>query len=141
MCLIPYRKIEQGRIEPNNPPTDEDLANQAKEFNQLWEEFELLKMDVAPGSKWYLVSAQWLKSFKEYVSQPEMGGDARMDVEHPGMILNTDILDMSGNILIDPHSPHLNYNLKENLIEETHYFIVNQKVWDFLYSHYGGIEA
>jgi len=36
-----YRKIDDGDIEISNYPTGIHLADQAKEFNTLWEEFEL----------------------------------------------------------------------------------------------------
>ena len=135
------RDIESGIIKPSDPPSDEDLAKQAKTFNELWEEFELQKMDVTPGSKWYLISAEWLKKYKEYIMQPSDGtGDVKMDIEYPGMILNEDILEEPENLVEDNTQEYLNYNLKENLIEETNYYIVNQKVWDFLFSNYGGLE-
>jgi len=99
-------------------------------------------MDVTPGSKWYLVSAAWLKNFKEYVLQnPGDSNNEAMIVEHPGMITNEDILDNPEHLLRDPTEVYLDYNLKENLLEETHYFIVNQKVWDFLHAHYSGVEV
>ena len=99
-------------------------------------------MDVAPGSKWYLVSSEWLKNFKEYVLQNSGDeSDANMKVDHPGLITNEDILDNPEHLLKDATEAYLDYNLKENLLEETHYFIVNQKVWDFLHVHYGGVEV
>lgn len=102
----------------------------------------MYKMDVAPGSKWYLVSSSWLKNFKEYVLQSSTDShDVDMRIEHPGPITNEDILDDPEHLLEDPAESHLNHNLRENLLEETHYFIVNQKVWDFLHIHYGGIEV
>jgi len=136
------RKIDNKEIEISNYPTGIQLTDQAKEFNILWEEFELKKMDVTAGSKWYLLSSKWLINFKEYVLQfsDDADTDAEMKIEHPGMILNEDILDEPVNLLKDPTEPYLDYNLKENLREEENYFIVNQEVWNFLYVNYGGIE-
>jgi hypothetical protein len=100
-------------------------------------------MDVEEDSIWYLLSSEWLNIWKDYVGyeDDDASSDVRMHTHHPGMILNDDILDDCENILIDKKSPHLNFNLKENLREDEHYHIVSQKVWDFLFIRYGGIEV
>lgn len=134
--------ITKGEASPGQEITQEDKANEAGEFKRLWEEFQLLKMDVREGSSWYVISCEWLAKWKEFIGYEvnETSSDARMEFEHPGMILNDDVIEEVPNILNDPINPHLNVNLKENLIEEDHYHIVNDKIWNFLYIRYGGKE-
>ena len=47
-------------------------------------------MDVAPGSKWFIASAEWLKRWKQYIG---FDGDQDMIGEHPGPCNNEDIID------------------------------------------------
>lgn len=138
-----FSKIKHNEIKAEYTPSGIELSEEADEFRTLWQEFELLKMDVQENSNWYLLSVEWLSRWKEYVGYEDSDttSDARMETNHPGMILNEDILDDSENILIDKKRPHLNFNLKENLREDEHYHIVNQKVWEFLFIKYGGIEV
>jgi hypothetical protein len=62
-----------------------------------------------------------------------------MEISHPGMITNEDIIEEATNLLYDFYTPYKNYNLIENLREDEHYIIVNSKVWNFLEVRYGGI--
>lgn len=47
-------------------------------------------MNVAEGSKWYVISIEWLNNWKSYVGYE---GDEDMERKFPGQILNDDILD------------------------------------------------
>lgn len=120
-----------------------ELLEEAELFKTYWEEYELLKMDVQEGSEWYLISCEWLARWKDYVGfeATDTSPDTPMNSTHPGMILNEDIIEDVENKLIDRRRPHLNHNLKENLREEDHYHILNEKVWNFLYTRYGGVEV
>ena len=52
-----YRKnIIHGKARPSKEYTKEEKAKEAAEFKALWDEFELLKMDVRPESSWYIIS-------------------------------------------------------------------------------------
>lgn len=103
-------------------------------------------MDIAPQSKWYIISAKWLTNWRDYIAykttEPSERGSQseQMEIPHPGMILNEDILDNEPYLIEDQYKPHLNLNLKENLREEDNYHIVNEKVWNFLAIRYGGVE-
>ena len=98
-------------------------------------------MDVQSGSEWYLLSIDWLNKWKEYVSfdTSDSSSDAKMEIAHPGMITNEEIIEEAKNLLVDYYTPYKNYNLAENLREDEHYMIVNSKVWNFLEVRYGGI--
>lgn len=135
-------KILSGKAKAAKEPSTEELKQEARTFKTLWEEFEFQKMDVRENSEWYIISCEWLGRWKEYVgyNTEDGSGDANMESTHPGMILNEDIIEEVNNVLIDRHKPYLNVNLKENLREEDHYHIVNDKLWNFLKIRYGGVE-
>ena len=63
-----------------------------------------------------------------------------MEVEHPGFITNDDIIQEVEYLLEDLEHPQHNIGLKENLLENDHYYIVNDLVWNFVNTRYGGIE-
>lgn len=123
-------------------PKQKEISKEASEFEKLWSEYELLKMDVVPNSKWYILSCNWLQKWRDYVAfkTNKSTKDVQMEVEFPGMILNDDIIDKAKDLLEDYANPHLNVGLMENLREGDHYYVVNDKVWEFLYTRYGGIE-
>ena len=119
-----------------------DLKKEAEEFKDLWSEFELKKMDIHEKSEWFVISTFWLNKWKDYVRYEEFNEteDSSMQANHPGMITNEDILDEVPDLLYDFKRPHFNVNLKENLREEDHYNIIDEKLWRFLLIRYGGIE-
>lgn len=55
----------------------------------MFQEYELIKMDVQPASEWFLISAQWLKNWKLYIGFDGMEGG-----EFPGAINNDDIIEI-----------------------------------------------
>lgn len=71
-------------------------------------------MDVQPGSKWYVVSFDWLNKWKSYVG---FDGDTDMEREFPGPCDNKDIVEAEENrqICCDKDFQHMNMNLKDNL--------------------------
>jgi DUSP domain len=99
-------------------------------------------MDVHEKSEWFVISAFWLNKWKDYVNYDDVeeSQDTAMQAVHPGMITNEDILDEVSDLLFDFKRRHLNVNLKENLREEDHYYIVDEKLWRFLLARYGGVE-
>mmetsp|Transcript_42148 Transcript_42148/g.48910 ORF Transcript_42148/g.48910 Transcript_42148/m.48910 type:complete len:180 (+) Transcript_42148:292-831(+) len=134
--------IKSGKTNVERKLKPEALRKEAEEFKTLWEEFELAKMDVREKSEWFLISSEWISKWKDFVEyyNEDGGVDSAMETAHPGMITNKDIIEDVSNVLYDPKRPHLNVNLKENLREEDHYFIVNYSVWKFLAIRYGGVE-
>lgn len=54
----------------------------------MFEEYELVKMDVQPKQEFYIISANWFKRWKTYVGFDEMEGG-----EFPGPINNEDIIE------------------------------------------------
>jgi hypothetical protein len=101
----------------------------------LFEEYELRKMDIQPNSIWYVVSIEWMKNWKLYVGYDGMQGG-----EFPGPIKNEDIIEYEEHrqYVSDETYQYLNINLKDGLREEDHYVIVDEKIWTFLSSRYGG---
>jgi len=64
-----------------------------------------------------------------------------MEAEFPGPCNNEDIIDNEEKIVIcEPQLQHLNTNLKDNLREDEHFIILNEQIWEFLTSKYGGRE-
>ena len=99
-------------------------------------------MDIREKSEWFVLSSEWLNKWKEYVDYEgtDEAEDSSMQCTHPGMITNEDIIDEVEDLLFDYKRGHLNVNLKENLREEDHYQIIDEKLWKFLRIRYGGIE-
>ena len=121
---------------------------QRAEMDKMWQEMEDNKMNIEEGSKWYIVSADWFKQWKDWsgfsttskISEAETTNDAiesgdsplGTKVEEPGRIDNYDILESSELMLFGE------YNLKDNLTEEQDYVIVNPEIWRYLMSIYDG---
>ena len=140
--IYDFRKIESEEVSAQYTPSSKELSAESEEFEKIWSEYKLLKMDVDVNSKWYILSFNWLQKWREYVASATNGSssDVNMQVEHPGMILNDDIIMEEEHPLIDHQNPQYEYALKENLKEEDNYYVVNFEVWDFLYTRYGGIQ-
>ena len=95
-------------------------------------------MKIKDKSEWFIISWRWFEKWKEYVN---FENDSEIiERNHPGMIGNNEILEDSKYVLHDNQRQHLNINLKENLKEETDYMIINEKMWKFLATRYGGVE-
>ena len=100
--------------------------------------YETIKMDVQPGSEWYVMSLDWFSRWKRYVDFDQTGEPG----EFPGPILQNDIVDTDAEVqvVIDQDNEHVNINLRDNLREETHFIILGHEVWTFLFERYGGRE-
>lgn len=60
----------------------------------------------------------------------------------PGQVSNSGLIYERSLHLADDHttSSHLNYNIKDNLIEGQDFIVVSQTIWMYFYNIYGGIE-
>ncbi len=78
-------------------------------------------MDIRKDEKFYIISANWLKQWKTYVSYDQMGGG-----DFPGPINNDDIIEEEKHsVICESDNQYLNINLKDNLREEDHFVILN----------------
>ena len=91
-------------------------------------------MDVQADSTGYVMSLDWFNRWKLYV-----GYDGDVSGEFPGPCNQDDIVDDEAiPIVIDQDNLHVDINLKDNLREETHFTIVNEEIWLYLWDLYGG---
>lgn len=152
---IPYsssgtnvKRSKAGKEKPYQKLRNVDKEEQKQEVEKMWKEMESSKMDIEENSKWYIVSMEWFKQWKAWSGfrvspkstdsestkfQLEEGETATdKSVDEPGRIDSIDILNTDEIMLFGE------YNLKDNLVEEQDFVIVNPDIWRYLYSIYDG---
>jgi hypothetical protein len=103
------------------------------------------------GKPSYLISKEWLKKYKQYVFYSEVKRHNKptktSDEFHPGPISNDqDLVDdnpknLKGTGKVEQFEPaNVDKYLKHSVSERYHYKVVNEEVWAFLFSKYGGQE-
>jgi len=133
MVYKQFKKGTQPKIR-----TGEELSAECEEAKRLLQEYETIKMEVKPGSKWYVMSITWFNKWKAYIG---WDGDTDMEDSYPGPCNNEDIIeDPEAQVVSDPNQIHLNVNLKDGLREDENYTLLNEELWDFFCSRYGGRE-
>ena len=134
---IKLKMNQEGKPGAENR-SNEDLKREAAQIRHYFEEYEKVKMNIEKGSKWYIISLDWLNNWKAYVGYE---GDEEMEKKFPGPITNEDILDDDQKEIIeDKDILFQNLNLRDNLREDQHFTILNEDIWKLLLSVYGGRE-
>lgn len=133
-----YRQFKKPSLTKESERTIEELEAEAQEARDMFEAYEEVKMNVRQGQKFYIASMTWIKKWKAFIG---FDGDVSMEAEFPGPCNNEDIIDNEEKIVIcDVDLQHLNTNLKDNLREDDHFMILNEQIWKFLSTKYGGRE-
>ena len=109
---------------------------------QLFNEMEINKMCPPRGSTWHLISLKWLNAWKNYVAQDDSasGVSIKGSSEHPGPISNEDLIDerAAEAALKDPKDTSFSVPIHHWAKEEEHFTIVNDAIWEYLSTLYGG---
>lgn len=152
---IPYassgtnaKRSKTSKEKPYQKLRNVDKDEQKQEVEKMWREMENSKMDIEENSKWYIISMEWFKQWKAWSGfrvsskasdsestkfQLEEGETATdKSVDEPGRIDSIDILN-TNEIMLFGES-----NLKDNLVEEQDFVIVNPDIWRYLFSIYDG---
>lgn len=128
----------------------EDLVQECREFMTIKNRCTL-ERNPAAGSPMYLVTKRWLKAYKEYVLYSEVKRNnkpAAPEVDkHPGTITNDEDLcdsqdiNLKGTGTIEQFDSNcVDKYVKADVRERLQFKIVNQELWTFLHSKYGGSE-
>jgi len=138
----------------NRPVKDIPKDEQKQEVEKMWQKMEQNKMQIPELSQWYIIECEWFNHWKQWSgfspSQPtpdesattedetqvdQSKGGIEVEVEQPGTIFNNSIIEDSEISLVRKE-----VILKDNLTEEQDYIILNQEIWYFFKSIYGGVE-
>ena len=105
------------------------------------------------GAPMYLLSKTWLKAYKEYICYADVKKNNKPSGEavgenHPGKIHNDEDLcepengiNLKGTGSVEQFETScVDKYLKSDVRERYQFKIVNQELWTFLYSKYGGSE-
>ena len=141
-------KSKSGKEKPYQKLRNVNKEEQKEEVEKMWREMENSKMDIEEDSKWYIISMEWFKQWKAWsgfnlslksndsdstkfpIEESETATDKSVD--EPGRIDSIDIFNANEIMLFSE------YNLKDNLVEEQDFVIVNPDIWRYLYSIYDG---
>lgn len=109
------------------------------------------------GSCAHLLPARWFekwKKFSGYYQLTDENGGEQLDLlndetkgsrndekEHPGPIDSSELIDPT-EFLIDPDKSkeYCNYQVRLGLQENKDFTIVSERLWNYLYEKYGGID-
>ena len=106
-------------------------------------------LDYKKNTEYYILSGAWLQKWKKYVNlaPKEKDKSEMMEVEnqnedlYPGPIVQDDIIDEKVFNLLDWKEAE-NYSLrilKDDLIENQHFHIVDKQCWEFFEKKYKGL--
>jgi hypothetical protein len=127
------------------------LVNECKEFITL-KNRNKGERNPPVGTPQYLLSKLWLKKYKTYIFYKDVKKNNKpVSTEedlHPGPITNDEDLcetDMTKNLIgtgtIEQYEKTcVDKYLKSDVRERYDYKVINQELWQFLYSKYGGSE-
>lgn len=104
-----------------------------------------------PNSSAYLLSKTWLTAYKKYILFADVKRNNKPETpavdQHPGPITNVDDLcdldlddiNLKGTGKVEQFpSDIVDRYVKENARERYQYKVINQELWDFLFTRYGG---
>lgn len=135
-------------------PTLEQLVAECREFIRL-KNLNSRERNPDAGSSLYLISKRWLKAYKEYIfyndvkrnNKPHMPDEDGNQLVHPGHITNDEdlceesLLNLQGSGKVEQFEKNtVDKYIKSDVRERYQYKIINQELWNFLYSKYGGSE-
>ena len=130
-------------------PMDIDSKINPRRFKEAQDVAEMLtRMErmVTEGSKWHIISMDWVSKWQKYAYFDQLPGQEGVHVSeeeriHPGKIDNSDIILVppSGSFL--PDSSNLtvwqNLQMKPNLKENEDYLIIDHDIWQYVSEKYG----
>jgi len=127
----------------------DDLVTEGKEFFKLNRRY---KQDSYPdaGTVAFLIHRPWWQRYKAFLVYKDIKQNQRPDYpqEHlaksnPGRISNEEIIDTDPCLLVsgDAEKHTEDVLLKPNLMERYEYKIVNEEIWNFLLTRYGGAQV
>ena len=145
---LTLNKSKGSKEKPYQKLRNVSKEEQKEEVEKMWREMENYKMDIQEDSKWYIISMEWFRQWKAWsgfsLSSKSNDSDSTKSplddvetetdksVDEPGRIDSIDILNANEVMLFGE------YNLKDNLVEEQDFVIVNPDIWIYLYSIYDG---
>lgn len=98
---------------PDTPSTPEEEKNLIKEMEA--------KNPMKPGDTWYVISSQWWRKWKDYVSYDYSSYSSFR--QKPGPIDNADIIEY------DPECKPGEEKIKKSLMEHYDFVVVHSKIW------------
>jgi hypothetical protein len=127
--------------------TLEDLIEECKQFIQLKNK-NRMERNPPVGNPSYLVSKTWLKKYKQYIFYSDVKRHnkpvAPAEDRHPGPITNNEDLcdlnnrkNLTGTGTVEQFEPTVvDRYLKSNVSERYEFKVINQELWQFLFSRY-----
>ena len=143
LSLSSHYQSEITRLGKLLQPDQTELEQEKKQFLELYRE----NMAVQPNSQWHVVSAKWFQKWQLYVGfcSPEGNEDLpfnfefiRGRAEYPGVIDNTDIIELKQTEMIDPSISNNSFNicLKNGISENTDYVLLPEEAFMYLFEKY-----
>lgn len=111
-----------------------------------------MERNPAVGKPAYIITKKWWKKYKEYVHYKDVKRHNKPDHEaedrHPGPITNEEELCiqdnqslLKGTGTVEQFDANcVDRYLRSDVSERFDYKVINQELWEFLYSKYGGSE-